>query len=212
MSAFWRILLPIRISLQDNDAMLKRFDNLYAEDFVFDKVHTYQIEAPTKRADGTPFVFERTEKIYHLDSTLLKQELQPFFVAFVKQFQRYANEQKYEIYSALKDEPGLDLFLEQFTSYQFDGDVDKFMAYLGDGEQENYFVHDDSLPHYAAYQGYPFSTKYNSSIQVISLLYSYEKMGVFPEETVMFHNFTEYIKKNLRDRFKLAQYIFVAGY
>jgi hypothetical protein len=199
MGIFWHVLLPVKVAFQNTRIMSEKFECLYSEDFVFD---TIQLEFPK----------HYNQKIYHLNSGLLKTELQSFYVDFVNHFQKFAINQNYNIYSAIKDSKLIGPFLERFTSIEFGRNMDSFMALLGDAEQENYFLYYDNLPCYVVYQGYPFPTEYNSSMGVISIMTSFEKINVIPEETVMLHNFVNYIKEMMKDKYKISKYIFVAGY
>ena len=51
-----------------------------------------------------------------------------------------------------------------------------------------------------------------SSMKIASLLASYEKMNVFPEEPVMFHNALDAIKTKLSGSFRLTNYLCVIGF
>jgi len=43
-------------------------------------------------------------------------------------------------------------------------------------------------------------------------LHSYEKMNVIPEETVLFYNLKDKIKRQLSDRYTIAEYTYTLGF
>ena len=210
MAAYWHIALPIEVRFQDVEELANGFEAKYAADFVFDKVHHYQVQSP-ELSDGRRLTFDRTEKHYHLDGKLLRSVFPRFYVDFIHCFQEYATEHQYNVYSVARDDDIVSPFLETFTSVAFDDDVDRYLEAL-DAIEDNYLINHYHLPSSVVYHGYPLAKGYASSMRIISLLHSHEKMQVIPEETVAFHNFVPFMHARFKDRYAIAKYVFVTGY
>lgn len=210
MGAYWHISLPVKVRFADTKGMSELFDKTYGEDFIFDKVDHYQIHSP-KLANGRRLTFNRSEKIYHLDPNLLKNEFKDFYVDFISYFQEYTTNHKYHIYSAALDHDIITPFMKKFKAIDFKDNLGSYMESL-ENIKENYFISDYKLHSSVVYHGYPFPTNYNSSMWVISLLHSHEKIQVIPEEMVLFHNVVDYIQEKSKYKYKISKYIFVAGF
>ncbi len=210
MGAYWHISLPVEVKFSDKKETSEIFEKTYGEDFVFDKVHDYQVESP-KLPDGSRLTFDRSEKIYHLDVNLLKNEFKNFYIDFIKYFQEYTTNCKYNVYSMALDDDLIIPFMKKFNAIAFDDNLDSYMEILK-GIKENYFINYFDLPGMIVYHGYPFPKSHNSSMQIISLLHSHEKMQLIPEETVTFHNVVDYVREKLKDKYIISKYVFVAGF
>lgn len=99
MGAYWHLALPVAVRFQDTKDMVEVFENLYGADFIFDSIEQYQIESPPF-SDGSRLTFDRSEKIYRMDSNLWKAEFRNFYLALLEHFQAYATPRKYSIYIA----------------------------------------------------------------------------------------------------------------
>ena len=63
------------------------------------------------------------------------------------------------------------------------------------------------------YEGYPLEDgDENSSMNVLVLWHSYEKMDVYTKETVAFDLLVEILKGKYSKTFVMAKYVFVGGY
>jgi len=210
MGAYWHLALPVAVRFQDTKDMVEVFENLYGADFIFDSIEQYQIESPPF-SDGSRLTFDRSEKIYRMDSNLWKAEFRNFYLTLLEHFQVCATQRKYAIYSVALDRKLLDPFLQAFEMVDVQDDPEKYLETL-QAIEGNYFLHFYDLPQSVAYHGYPLPRHHHSSIKMISLLSSHEKMDVIPEETVMFHNALDALKERLQPAYRLAKYLFVVGF
>ena len=78
--------------------------------------------------------------------------------------------------------------------------------------EHNYFVHFYDLPEMVVYHGYPLPHGNSTSIKILSILTSHEKMQVLPEETVMFYQSVEQLKEQLSSSYRLANYLLLLGF
>jgi len=81
--------------------------------------------------------------------------------------------------------------------------------------QHNYYLRYESIPGAVVYHGWPVelhSKSRNYSIGGFIFLHSHEKMNVIPEETVLFYNLKDKIKRQLSGRYAIAEYTCVLGF
>ncbi len=92
--------------------------------------------------------------------------------------------------------------------------VEKIDEKLRDIE-DNYFLRYESVPSMVVYHGWPdelHSESRNYSMGGFIFLHSWEKMNLIPEETVLFYNLRDKIKKDLSPKFAAAKYIYTLGF
>jgi len=200
----------VAVRFQDTKEMTEVFEKTYGADFIFDNIEQYQIESP-QLPNGSRLTFDRSEKIYHVDLNLWKAEFRNFYLAFITAFQTYAAQHNYTVYSVALDQKLINPFIEKFKTFDVQDDPEKYVKILQTIET-NYFLHVYDVPQSVVYHGYPLPRHSPSQIKMISLLSSYEKMQVMPEETVLLHNVVEYLKGNLPAAYRLAKYLFVVGF
>jgi len=211
MAAYWHILLPYRISFQDEPEMQQAFDKKFGEGFIFEKIHEYEVEAPPL-SDGYVMKFQRREKNYYLDPALLAKEFKPYYQYLTSEFKAlYENKEDRGFYSSLFDEKVFPDFLRRFEELPFEDFTKSYIEVL-EKMNGNYFIHFDGLAPMYVYEGYPLPSDSNSEMKVVSLLNSYEKMNVIGEETAAFFRFGDHLKEKGAEQFKIARYVFVAGY
>ncbi len=83
------------------------------------------------------------------------------------------------------------------------------------GIEENYFLFYESIPSMVVYHGWPdelHSVCSNYSMEGFIFLHSFEKMNVIPEETVLFYSLKDKLKRELSNRYTIAQYIYTLGF
>jgi hypothetical protein len=92
--------------------------------------------------------------------------------------------------------------------------IEKIDEKLRDME-DNYFLRYESLPGMVVYHGWPdelHSESRNNSMGGFIFLHSWEKMNVIPEETVLFYNLRDKIKKELSPKYAAAKYVYTLGF
>lgn len=210
MGAYWHIALPFEVRCLDRPEQTEMVEKMYGEDFRFDHIEREPIELPGLPG-GKPFRRERCEKIYRLDANVWKSEFQPFYLAFIEAFRAYAAQCRYRVYSEALDQKLITPFLQQFKGIDVGNDPKNYVE-MAQSLEENYFLHYYDLPQCVVYHGYPLPSADASSMKIVTLLHSHEKMNVIPEETVMFYNAVEVINAQLRASFRMAKYLFAAGF
>ena len=210
MGAYWHIALPFEVRCLDRPEQTEMVEKMYGEDFRFDHIEREPIELPGLPG-GKPFRRERCEKIYRLDANVWKSEFQPFYLAFLETLQAHVAQRGYRVYSVVTDQKLLEPFLSEFKRIEAQNDIESYLQAV-EALETNCFLHSYDLPQQVAYHGYPLTGADGSSMKIASLLASYEKMNVFPEETVMFHNAIDAIKTKLSAAFRLANYVCVIGF
>ncbi|MDM8552753.1 hypothetical protein QUF72_21920 [Desulfobacterales bacterium HSG2] len=78
--------------------------------------------------------------------------------------------------------------------------------------EDNYYLSYESVPGMVVYQGWPRELHSDTSMGGFVILYSYEKMNLIPEETVLFFNLKDKIKRELSKRYTIAKYICTLGF
>ena len=79
----------------------------------------------------------------------------------------------------------------------------------------NYYLYYESLADMVVYHGWPEELRSPSRVYSMNgfiFLHSYEKMNVIPEETVLFYNLRDKIKKELSPKYTIAKYIYTLGF
>ena len=210
MGAYWHIALPFEVQCQDKPPQTKMVETLYGGDFRFEHVEEYQVKSP-ELPDGARLTFDRREKIYRLDQHIWNTEFQPFYLAFLETLQAHIVQRGYRVYSVVTDQELLEPFLSEFKRIEAQNDIESYLQAV-EALETNCFLHSYDLPQQVAYHGYPLPSADASSMKIVTLLHSYEKMNVIPEETVMFHNAIDAIKTKLSGSFRLTNYVCVIGF
>ena len=210
MGAYWHIALPFEVRCLDRPEQTEMVEKMYGEDFRFDHIEREPIELPGLPG-GKPFRRERCEKIYRLDANVWKSEFQPFYLAFLETLQAHVAQRGYRVYSVVTDQKLLEPFLSEFKRIEAQNDIESYLQAV-EALETNCFLHSYDLPQQVVYHGYPLPSADASSMKIVTLLHSHEKMNVIPEETVMFHNAIDAIKTKLSGSFRLTNYVCVIGF
>ncbi len=84
-----------------------------------------------------------------------------------------------------------------------------------DDFKDNYYLYYESIPSMVVYNGWPDELRSRSrsySMEGFTFLHSHEKMNVIPEETVLFYNLKDKIKKELLNEYTIAKYLYILGF
>ena len=209
MAKHWHISLPYSIILEDKPTLIAAFEKRYKSDFVFEKALEYQHITPI--TSGHSLTFKRRDLFYRLSSELLKDEFLVFYRFLLHEFRKMYEENARKMFSHVFESDLLEDFLREMEDLNcrgFEvGCIDK-IHHL----PSNYFLHFDTIHSQTVAEGYPLLPQYNSKMEVVCLIHSYEEMGVSEEEFLAFHQFTEHIKQKAKGKFRLAEYLFTSGY
>jgi len=211
MASHWHILLPYEIAFEDKLDMQEAFDMQFKPDFLFEKIRQYQIVSNMVLPGGFRASSERSEKCYYLSPRLLRDEFKAFYRFFVQEFEKMYKVEKRKFNSDTFEKDLLNDFLRSLDNVSI-GEFNFETIDAIESIDSNYFMHFDLLSPTLISSGYPLPLTGNSQIAVVSLLQSFERMNFNVQETVAFHNFVEHIKNVSKDKFRIAQYLFVSGY
>ena len=212
MAAYWRILLPYKITYSDNPEMDAAFQETFgAQDYEFAGVSEYEVQSPPLPS-GNRLTFQRKEKTYMLSEELLRTEWKPLCGWIWTTFREmYGNVPKRKFHASIFDDRLFLPFLESFTSVDFSGMNDAYQENV-DAIEENYFLRFDDIPSQVVYEGWPLPTGHGSSMETTTFLYGYEKMNMLAAETVAFNNFANQIQEQGENLFRLSRYVLALGF
>jgi hypothetical protein len=213
MAAYYHILVPFEVSIQDSPELEKQFVGIYGDDFIWksDKhIERFSPELPNgKRLD-----WSYDEKTYVLPDEIVRNE----FVAFTRVlFEEWRNlyELKFKgkFYATQMNIQDLELQIAQVQSLleRYPLASDELEESLTDLHDNYYFGIEGISPQFV-YQGYPIKTDKHTSLLALDFLHSYEKMGVYPDEYAAMFMLVDRIKEKYDQQFVLAKYLFIAGY
>ncbi len=209
MAQHWHILLPYAIAIEDKPGLIAAFEEKYKSVFLFDKVLEYQQITPVN--SGHSLTFTRRELCYRLDNEWLREEFLVFYRLLLFEFRKMYGGNSKEMYSHVFETDLLEEFLRSMEDLNCKGFELKCIEQIK-RISSNYFLHFEVISPQIVPEGYPLIPVYHSRIEVACLIHSYEPMNQSARETLVFHNFTEYIVEKLRKRFKIAEFLFTAGY
>jgi hypothetical protein len=81
--------------------------------------------------------------------------------------------------------------------------------------EDNYFLRYEGIPGMVVYHGWPeelHSDSRHYGMGGFIFLHSWEKMNVIPEETVLFYNLKDKIRKELSPKYAIAKYVYTLGF
>jgi hypothetical protein len=197
------------MAIEDKSEMNLVFESSYKKHFQFVKELEYQ-KVLVLATSSEEVVFQRKEKHYSLSKDLLQEEFLAFYRFMMYEFRQMYQEDRRNMDSDAFESELLEEFLRNLEDLNCRGFETRCVEAL-EKMSNNYFLHFESISPQYVYEGYPLPTNYHSSMKVLCLLHSSEKMNSHPQETFAFQNFTNYIKEKAA-RFKIAQYLFMAGY
>ena len=213
MGAFWNIIIPYKITVSTKPDSLQEFEKKFKPDFLFNSTRAYVAESP-ELPNGKRLQFPKEENTYQLSIDLLRKEFLPFYRILLEEWENLYDRKfrgkfpKQSDHFANKEEilQQIDAVIQTYNCME--EDIQEYLSDISD----NYWVRDEGVPSMVVYEGYPLSDDEHSSICGLMLWSSYEKMHVYTQETLAFHQLVDIIKEKYSDSFILAKYIFVAGY
>ena len=209
MAKHWHITFPYSIIIEDKPELAAEFEKKFKGDFVFEKALEYQEITPI--SSGHSLTFKRRDLFYQLAPGLLKEEFLVFYRFLLYEFRKMYGEDSRKMFSHFFETDFLEDFLREMEDLNCQG------FELGCVEKihqlpSNYFLHFDTIQPQNVVEGYPLNLSFQSRMEVVCLIHSYEELNMSPKETIAFHNFTDYIKNKSLERFRLAKYLFTTGY
>lgn len=203
MAAYYHILLPYQITFPETEENQEAFDVVYKSDFVFKK----------RKKEGIRLNdfddFEKTfyTKDYILNSNCIMNELKSLILEiYAEWILEHKKLYKSEIHpEELKFLNSKSNKLDELTINQLDKKTIGIIT-----EKLNNYLYFTSLTESITYTGFPLSDEFELS--VVSIIRSYNKIQAEPEEEKKLLNFLAHFQKKYSDRYKLTNYLFVAGF
>lgn len=212
MGAYYHILAPFRISIEDDVQLQKDFEAKYGQDFVLESTERIERFSPLL-PDGTRLDFSYTEKTYTLPRKPIMAEIEAFLPVFYTEW-RQLYEQRFQgkMYSMIadaKDIPRLSGEIKDVLSAE--DWCDDEAKYAFDELNPNLFYVETIYPQ-VVYEGYPIKTNKHTDLSAFSLISTYEKMGLIADEYAGFVLLLDKIQEKYADKYLIAKYLFIAGY
>ena len=213
MAAYYHILTPFQISIEDNPKLEKQFLDIYGQDFILEATNRIERFSP-KLPNGERLDFSYTEKIYVLPEEIVKTEFAPFAAIFFNEWSKlYTTKFKKKFYATQIETNDLtsqiahvDLLLKEhpLASRKLDSELREL-------ENNHFFTIENLIPQ-VVYNGYPIKTDKHTSLSAINFLHTYEKMDVDPDEYAAMFMLVDKLKEKYAQQFVLVKYLFIAGY
>lgn len=207
MGAFWHLFAPVKISVTMNK---KEFETIPGNETALPEPFAKDFFEVSRKEWSDENKYQGTRQKISLTYMLPDENME--------QVKSFLNEawQLIEAEDPSIIPEGLNYFIEEsltplsITRASFEKIVEK----LRDIE-DNYFLHYESIAGIVVYHGWPgelYSKSRYYSMGGFIFLHSYEKMNVIPEETVLFYNLVDKIKKQLSKKYTIAKYIYTLGF
>jgi hypothetical protein len=212
MAAYYHILTPFEISIEDNPALEKQFLAIYGHDFILSSTHRIEQFSP-KLPNGERLDFSYNEKTYVLPDKIVRKEFSSFCQVFFEEWRNlYESKFKGKFYATQMSVEEMASQISQANSLikKYPLVSNKLEDKLRDLD-DNYFFSIEGIMPQVVYQGYPLNTDRHTSLNALDFLHSYEKMGVYPDEYVAMY-LLDKMKEKYGEQFILAKYLFIAGY
>ena len=213
MAAFYHILSPFRISIQDDPELEQQFAGLYGDDFILESSERVERFSPAL-PDGTSLDWSYDEKTYVLPDAVFRREFPAFVSVFYAEWRElYKSRFKDEFDAIQLTDAGLETYISGVKSLleQHPLDSREFGEALR-ALKDNYFFSVEGIAPQVIYRGYPIKTGKHTSMLAFNFMYSYEPMGVQPEEYAAMFMLVEQVRKKYGDQFALARHLFIAGF
>lgn len=213
MAAYYHLLTPFEISIQDEPTLVSKFEEMYSNDFKFKSSKRVERFSPPL-PNGSRLDFSFDQKTYTLDENIIRMEFLDFCKVFFDEWESlYSTKFKGIFHTYMPSEFKLDsmvvevkhlLDIHPLTSDELEYGLKEL--------DENYYFSIERLAPQYVYQGYPLKTDHRTHLFALDFLHSYEKMGVYPEEHAAMFMLLDKIKEKYSNQFTIAKYLFLAGY
>jgi hypothetical protein len=212
MSAYYHLLAPIAISVEDDAHLLKKFKTLYGQDFVHESTERIENFSPLL-PNGTRLDFSYTEQTFVLPETLINAEFEAFATVFYTEWQDLYNKKfKGKIYGREIETLDIPKTVSSIKAVLDENDwYSHKTKYAFDDLEPNLFYIERIAPR-VVYSGYPLKTDKHTDLSAFSFLHTYGKMGENPDEYAAFVLLLDKIQEKYADQFPFAKYLFIAGY
>jgi hypothetical protein len=213
MAAFYHLLTPFEISIEDKPTLISKFDEMYGGDFKFKENKRVERFSPPL-PDGSRLDFSFDQITYALDENIIRMEFLDFCKVFYDEWKSLYSTKFKNIFPAyIPSELELDsMFVEVkrlLDTHPLKSDE------LEEGLEEldkNYYFSVEALAPQYVYQGYPLKTDNHTHLFALNFLCSYEKMGVYPDEYAAMFMLLDKVKEKYGNQFTIARNLFLAGY
>ncbi len=213
MAAYYHILAPFEISIQDSLELEEQFISIYGNDFILKSNNHIEHFSP-ELPNGQRLDWSYNEKTYALPEDLVRKEFVAFARVLFEEWRNlYESKFKGKFHATQLTAKDLESQISNVNSLleRYPLASDKLEKELKDLDDNYYFAIEGIYPR-VVYQGYPIETNKHTSLLALDFLHSYEKMGVYPDEYAAMFLLVDRIKEKYSKQFVLAKHLFLAGY
>ena len=213
MAAYYHILLPFEISIQDDANLEKQLLELYGSHFSLTSNQRIERFSPPLPS-GQRLDWSYNEKTYALPEDIIRNEFPSFTRILFEEWRNlYEAKFKGKFYDTQMPPEELESLISKVFSLlrQYplaSNELDKQLQALDD----NYYFAIDTISPQVVYHGYPIKTNKHTSLLALDFMHSYEKMGVYPDEYAAMFLLLDKIKEKYSEQFVIAKYLFLTGY
>ena len=213
MAAYYHVLAPFEITIQDSPELEKQFIGIYGNDFILksnNRIERFSPELP----NGQRLDWSYNEKTYALPEERIRNEFLAFARILFEEWRNlYESKFKGKFYATQMTAKDLESQISKVYALleQYSLTSDKLEEELKDLDNNYYFAIEGIYPQ-VVYQGYPIETDKHTSLLAFDFLHSYEKMGVFPDEYAAMFLLVDSVKEKYSQQFVMAKHLFIAGY
>lgn len=213
MGAYHHILTPFQISIKDNAALEKQLLSLFGEDFSLQSTNYIERFSP-ELPNGSRLDWSYQEKTFALSDEIVRKEFAAFCRVLFEEWKNICETKFKGKFYAQTEQPEeqekLILTMEALLK-KYDLKDRKLREEMKKVRENYYFAIDNIYPQ-VVYNGYPLKTDLHTDLLAINYLYSYEKMGIYPDEYAAMFLLVDRMKEKYSKQFVMAKYVFVAGY
>ncbi len=210
MGAFWHLYAPVAVNVTMNkdefDAAIAGNKTALPEPFAKDFFETSRKEW----SEENEFLNTRHKiRLSYMLSDENTAQIKPFLIEAWQLIEA-------EDPSIIPEEEELDNFIkDSLTPLNISSasleEMDKKLRDI----EDNYYLRYEPIHSMVVYHGWPDELRSKSrdnSMKGFIFLHSYEKMNLIPEETELFFNLRDKIKRELSKRYAIANYIYTLGF
>lgn len=213
MAAYYHILTPFEISIEDSPVLEKQLVDIYGSDFILKSTKRIERFSP-KLPNGQRLDWSYNEKTFALPDKVVRKEFSNFAKVLFEEWRNlYESKFKGKFYASQMTTEELASQISKVNSLikKYPLADDKLEEKLRDLD-DNYFFSIEGIYPQVVYNGYPLKTDKHTSLLALDFLHSYEKMGIYPDEYVAMFQLVDNIKEKCSEQFVIAKYLFIAGY
>ncbi|MGE5343530.1 MAG: hypothetical protein ACM3SY_18835 [Candidatus Omnitrophota bacterium] len=207
MGAFWHLFVPLAVSItieKEEFEAIPENESLLPQPFANDFFEVSRRE----REETTTYLGTRHKiNLTFMPTDENLEQVKPFLIEAWKLIQAEDDSIIPEDLNQFIDDSLTPLSITRASIDEVGKTLEEMM--------DNYYLRYESLASMVVYHGWPTELRSRSrdySMRGFIFLHSYEKMNVIPEETVLFYNLRDKIRKELSSKYAIAKYVYTVGF